>query len=428
MASFRKPVMWVAGVAALGGLVWFLFLREDEPESALAKYETTKVDRGQIVAKVTATGTLSALVTVQVGSQVSGRVQALFVDFNDPVTKGQVIAKVDPRMFESQIEQARANDIAARGNLERAQAQAAEAERQLARTESLAAQKLVSEADLDAARANAAVARATARATEGQVAQGRASLRQAELNLNYATIVSPIDGIVVSRAVDVGQTVAASFQAPVLFTLAEDLRKMQVNTSVAEADVGKLRAGMAASFLVDAYPGKRFKGAVRQIRNAPQNVQNVVTYDAVIDVENPDLELRPGMTANVTFTVAERENVLRVPNAALRFRAPADMLGAAGGKRGARRGAGGGEPASEPGSGPPTAPPERVEDDPTVRTVWVLRGEKPESTRVRAGLTDGLFTELLELTPGTPPSLAENDVLITNVNSNDKPKPRMRIF
>ena len=411
MTLTRKHIGWLVVAGTLGAAVWYFVGREPPPENGAARFETASVDRGRIVAKVTATGTLSALVTVQVGSQVSGRVQTLNVDFNDSVKKGQVIATVDPRIFEAQIDQARANDLAAHGNLQRARAQASEAERQLARVASLAAQKLVSEAELDAARAAAEVARATARATEGQVAQTAAAVRQAKLNLDYTTIVSPIDGIVVSRAVDVGQTVAASFQAPVLFTLAEDLRKMQVNTSVAEADVGKLQPGMPASFIVDAYPGKRFKGVVRQIRNAPQTVQNVVTYDAVIDVDNPELELRPGMTANVTLTVAEREGVLRLPNAALRFRAPANMLDENGGSK-----------------QPPTqAPPPAPDDEPGRRTVWLLKDDTPAQVRVRPGLTDGLFTELLE-EPSGAPSLREGDTLVTDVTSTGKPKPRMRFF
>jgi len=427
MAITRKHIGWLVALGVVAAALWFFFGRAPAPESEAARFETATVDRGRIVAKVTATGTLSALVTVQVGSQVSGRVQTLNVDFNDAVKKGQVIATVDPRVFEAQIDQARANDLAAHGNLARARAQASEAERQLVRVASLAAQKLVSEADLDAARAAAEVARATARATEGQVAQTAAAVRQAKLNLDYTTILSPIDGIVVSRAVDVGQTVAASFQAPVLFTLAEDLRKMQVNTSVAEADVGKLRPGMASSFIVDAYPGKRFKGVVRQIRNAPQTVQNVVTYDAVIDVDNPELELRPGMTANVTFTVAEREGVLRLPNAALRFRAPPEML--EGEQNGRRRGRGGAGGAAEAGGPQPAtqAPPPIADDEPGRRTVWLLKDDKPTQVRVRPGLTDGLFTELLEESGGAP-SLREGDTLVTDVTSTGKPKPRMRFF
>ncbi len=331
----------------------------------MTRYETARVDRGRIVAQVTATGTLSALVTVQVGSQVSGRIQQLFVDFNSPVKKGQLIAKIDPQLFQATLEQARANHIAARADLARAKVQAADAARQLARTRSLAERKLVAQADLDTAQATAEGAQAGVDAAAGKVEQARASLQQAQVNLAYTNIISPINGTVISRSVDVGQTVAASLQAPTLFVIAEDLAKMQVDTSVAEADIGKLRAGMDASFTVDAFPGRRFRGTVRQIRNAPQNVQNVVTYDAVVDVGNPDLELRPGMTANVSFVFADRADVLRVPNGALRFRPSAELqagrrggAGAAGGGAGAgAQGApdGGGRGAASPGQAPGAA-------------------------------------------------------------------------
>jgi HlyD family secretion protein len=325
----RSLARWALATALVaGGAGYWFFGRaprgdRDKPES---RFQTTTVEQGPITARVTATGTLSALVTVQIGSQVSGRLQEILVDFNSEVKKGQVLARLDPLLLNAALEQARANALAARGNLKKAQVQAEEAQRQFVRVESLAAKQFVSQSDLDAAKSAAEVARATADAAEGQVAQTRAGLRAAEVNLSYATIASPIDGIVVSRSVDVGQTVAASFQAPTLFVIAEDLRKMQVNTSVAEADVGKLVPGTTATFTVDAWPGERFKGTVRQIRNAPQTVQNVVTYDAVIDVPNPEIRLRPGMTANVTFVVAERASAVKIPNSALRFKPPPSLF------------------------------------------------------------------------------------------------------
>jgi HlyD family secretion protein len=401
-------VLVAAGLAALG--VRYA-RRTPEP-----RYETAQVDRGRIVAQVTATGTLSALVTVQVGSQVSGRIHTLFVDFNSAVKKGQLIAKIDPELFQAALEQARANHAAARGDLNRARVQAAEADRQLARTRTLAERRLVAQADLDTAQANSDSAHAAAEAAAGKVEQARAALQQAQVNLAYTNILSPIDGIVISRSVDVGQTVAASLQAPTLFVIAEDLSKMQVNTSVAEADIGKLRAGMDASFQVDAHPGKRFHGTVRQIRNAPQTVQNVVTYDAVVDVANPDLELRPGMTANVSFVFADRPDVLRVPNAALRFRPPAELAaasrrgeGAAGGSaRSPTEGApsGGGNRRGGEGAGAGGAPRE-----PDRRTVWVLRdgATTPEPVRIRTGVSDGSTTEVVE------GELREGDAAVTDV-------------
>ncbi len=351
------------------------------------KWETAPVDRGRITARVTATGTLSALVTVQVGSQVSGRVQQILVDYNSPVKKGQLIAKIDPQLFQAALEQARANHAAAQGNLTKAKVMSDEAQRQYKRTASLAENKLVSLADLDTADANAASARAQVAVSAGAVQQARAALHQAEVNMAYTKIISPTDGVVISRNVDVGQTVAASLQAPTLFVIAEDLRKMQVDTSVAEADVGKLRPGMEATFSVDAFPGERFVGKVRQIRNAAQTVQNVVTYDAVIDVDNADLKLRPGMTANVNFIYANREGVLRVPNAALRFRPSSDLM-----KTLNLPDEGQGE-ASGAGKRGRKDPGERLSD---ARTVWVLRNGVPQSEKIRVGTSDGTRTEVVE--------------------------------
>jgi HlyD family secretion protein len=237
-------------------------------------------------------------------------------------------------------------------------------------------------------------------AAKGAVEQAKASLYQAKVNLAYTDIVSPTNGVVISRSVDVGQTVAASLQAPTLFVIAEDLAKMQVDTSVAEADVGRIRDGMHVAFAVDAYPGETFEGVVRQVRNAPQTVQNVVTYDAVIDVDNSALKLRPGMTANVTFVYAQKDDALRVPNAALRFRPPPELAarvgqgGAAKGERGgAARGQGGGSgggawQGARAGTGRPEASDRR--------TVWVLRGGQPEPVRVRTGISDGSLTEVVE--------------------------------
>jgi len=347
-----------------------------------ATFETAEVDRGSVVAKVTATGTVSAIVTVQVGSQVSGRISALHADFNSNVTRGQVIARIDPQLFEAAVEQARASHVAAQGNLARSKAQALDAARQRARSRTLFDRKLIAQADDDTAEANADAADAQVKASEGAVEQARAALHQAEVNLAYTRIVSPTSGIVISRNVDVGQTVAASLQAPTLFTIAEDLAKMQVDTSVGEADVGRLRAGMPATFTVDAYPGEVFQGTVRQIRNAPTTVQNVVTYDAVVDVANPELKLKPGMTANVTFVHARRDDVLRVANAALRFRPPQGSAAF----QGRVADAPGGGPRHGAGSAPAQG----------VRTVWALRGGQPVPISIRPGVSDGSMTEVVE--------------------------------
>lgn len=389
-------------------------------------YETARVDRGRIAPKVTATGTLSATVTVQVGSQVSGRVASLNADFNSSVDAGQVIAKIDPQLFDAALDQARANHMAAQGNLARSVVQATDADRQYQRTKSLADRKLVAQADLDTSLAAAEAAKAQVDVSRGNLAQAKAALKQAEVNLAYTTIYSPISGTVISRNVDVGQTVAASLSAPTLFVIAEDLRKMQVDTAVAEADVGKLQPGMDAVFTVDAFVGERFRGKVRQIRNAATTVQNVVTYDGVIDVDNPELKLRPGMTANVTFTWAERDDVLRVPNAALRFKPPAEAWkklqkpaegGAAGatappadgaapsGQGGRRRVPGSSTGGAERG---PRSPPDE-------KVVWVLQNEQLEPRRIKVGLTDGTLTEVLS-------GLSESDLVVTEANDPSAPK------
>src|SRR6476646_3439942 len=349
----RKPLWIVLGLLVLvGGGIGIRQWRKHAAAAAAPRYETVAVDRGPIVAKVTATGTLSALVTVQVGTQVSGRIKQLMVDFNSPVKKGQVIAKSEPALFQAALESARANYLAAQGTVTKLEAQAENAKVQYDRAVALFERKAIAQADLDTAKATMRAADGDVTASRGNMEQAKASLHQAQVNLDYTTIVSPTTGVVISRSVDVGQTVAASLSAPTLFLIAEDLTKMQVDTSVAEADIGKLKADMDAAFTVDAYPSRTFKGKIRQIRNAPQTQQNVVTYDAVIDVANPGLELRPGMTANVTFIYAEADDALLVPNAALRYRPPPELARAAWGGGGAAGGPrGGGGPRA--GGGPP---------------------------------------------------------------------------
>jgi HlyD family secretion protein len=392
-------------LVAAGAGVWRWRASAGKPGPQL---ETAQIERGRIVAKVTATGTLSAIVTVQVGSQVSGRIQALFADFNSAVKKGQLIARIDPQLFQASVEQARANFVAAQANLAKSKAQALDARRQYARSKALAEQKLIAQADLDTSEANASVADAQVNASGGAVEQARAALHSAEVNLAYTSIVSPTNGVVISRNVDVGQTVAASLQAPTLFVIAEDLSKMQVDTSVAESDVGRLQPAMDVSFTVDAYPSEIFRGRVRQIRNAPQTVQNVVTYDAVIDVANQELKLRPGMTANVTFVYAEKDDVLRVPNAGLRFRPPADMLAS---------------PSPARGAAPRQGAPERGDRNdaasaagtPDQRTIWIVRAGVPVSVRIRTGISDGTLTEIAE------GAVQAGDQVVTDASGTSRP-------
>jgi len=390
-------------LALAGGTAYLVKRRSSKPK---VQWETTAVDRGRITARVTATGTLSALVTVQVGSQVSGSILKLYADFNSTVKKGQVVAKIDPRLFQATLENARANYAQAKATLDKDRVLAKFADRQFKRQGPLAKDKLIAISDLDTAESNAGSASAQVEADQANVKQALAVLHLAEVNLALTDIVSPTDGTVISRNVDVGQTVAASLQAPVLFVIAEDLRKMQVDTSVAEADVGKLRAGMQATFTVDAFPGEPFRGAVRQIRNAATTVQNVVTYDAVIDVDNSDLKLRPGMTANISFVFANKDDVLRVTNAALRFRPSPDLVSALKlemphGRRSGSDGASGGPPAGA--AGPARAGGLAKSDEPPDRrTVWVLRNDLPSPVRIKTGTSDGSKTEVVDgpLQPG----------------------------
>src|SRR5215470_3704882 len=400
----RRRWVWVSALVLLliAGVVTWRVLRRPPP----LQYQTAAVTRGPVVAKVTATGILSAVVTVQVGSQVSGRIATLHADYNSTVKKGELIAEIDPALFQANLEQAKANVLQAEGQLKQAQANVLAAQRTYDRDKPLRASNLIAQADMDTAETTLEAAKASVVAGQGNLAQARAQLTQSQVNLTYTKILSPIDGVVISRSVDVGQTVAASLAAPTIFTLAGDLKAMKVDTSVAEADVGKLAPGMEATFVVDAFPDDRFKGTIRQIRNAPQTQQNVVTYDAVIDVKNPDLKLRPGMTANVTVVYADREDVLRVPNAAIRFRPPPEMLAAlgkgsgggegglvGGGARAAPR-PGGASGRSGAGQGSPAAP--------GSRSIWVLRDGRPVPVQITVGVSDGTLTEVLSgpLQPG----------------------------
>ncbi|MCU0249537.1 MAG: efflux RND transporter periplasmic adaptor subunit [Vicinamibacterales bacterium] len=331
------------------------------------KISKLAVARGDVIESVGATGTLQAVKTVLVGSQVSGNIKALYADFNSIVKKGQVVAELDPSLLQTQIEQARANVIRSQADLDRLKVSLEDAKVKLKRSESLAARKLVAPQELETAQVAVRSAEAQIKSSEASLTQSKASLNQNEVNLQHTVIEAPIDGIVISRNVDVGQTVAASMNAPTLFIIAEDLTKMQVNANVDESDVGRIRAGQAVKFRVDAYPLEEFTGTVSQVRLQPIVTQNVVTYATVIDVPNPQLKLKPGMTANVTIEIARKNDVLRVPNAALRFRpnadtfaalnqaVPPEMQRAAGG---GRQGMGGGRPGEAGGAAAaPTAAP-----------------------------------------------------------------------
>jgi len=392
----RTALKWIAILAAATLAVFFVYRKISRArQPAPITYRTEKAQRRRIVGRITASGTLSALVTVQVGSQVSGRISVLNVNYNSPVKKGDVIAKLDPQLFQAAVEQANANFLAAKAGVTKAESDVVLAEAQAARARSLTAQSVGTQAELDTAEAGARNARAQVDIAKASLEQSRAQLNQARVNLSYTSIVSPIDGVVISRSVDVGQTVAASLQAPVLFTIAEDLRKMQVDTSVSEGDIERIEVAQRAFFTVDAFPGRRFRGEVSEIRNAAQTVQNVVTYDAVIKVNNEDLKLRPGMTANVTITYAEKNDALSVPSTALRFKPPASAdasasaaaSGAPPGRQwtGGERGNGGGGRRGQGRGG-----------DSDQRTIWVMRAGAPVAVSVKLGVSDGTYTEVTD--------------------------------
>lgn len=509
--SGKKIIVTVISLAVLGTASWYFWGKR---EASAEEYLTAKIERGDLRNSVFATGTLQAVTTVQVGSQVSGTIASLSADFNTKVRKGQIVAQLDPSILQAQVasqranlEQARASAadaqaklLAAKANVQNQQAGVSGASANLAalkaqlddaasllkRQQALAQAGLIAERDLESARttysaaearykqaaaqleqarsseqssATAGVAQAEAQVkqTQAQVKQSEASLKLAEVNLSHTTITSPIDGVVVSRTVDVGQTVAASLSAPTLFTIANDLTQMQVIANIDQADIGAINQDNRVTFTVDAYTGRRFEGTIKEIRLSPQNVQNVVTYNVVINVQNPDQKLLPGMTANLTFAVAERKAVVKVPNAALRF-SPKDMTpekireimrsqrggqgneqqapspeagqsaqtGQAGGgeARQGRRGQQGGQDqqgqqggqrqgqqaqqgqAGSEGGGRRGG--SGIPGEGQWRLVWVLGADnKPQPRRVKLGITDGTATEILE---GS--NLQEGDTII----------------
>ncbi len=375
-------IMLAMAVAAVGGSFYWSRARDPDGE---ARYRTQAVERGDITQLASANGTLNPVVLVNVGTQVSGTVKKWYADFNDRVKQGQVLLELDPAIYQAQVAQSAANLANARSQLKLAQANEARA-RELFKLEYISRQELdTSVQSLEAARA--------------QVALAQAQLAKDRTNLGYSVIRSPVSGVVVSREVDVGQTVAASFQTPTLFKIAQDLSKMQIDSSYAEADVGNLRVGQTATFRVDAFPNRVFEGTVRQIRLNPTTQQNVVTYDVVISVDNPDQVLMPGMTAYVSILVASRKNALLVPNAALRFR-PAD--------------------AEKPRDA-------RVRSGGAGGTVYVLDNGRPRAVRVALGITDNRLTEIVggELKAGDQ-VIVEDRQPPAKVNAN---APRgMRMF
>jgi HlyD family secretion protein len=372
----RRLVWLLAVLVVIGGLaVWRIQTRPPPP----ARYVTAQMSRGDVIETVQSTGQVKPTTEVQVGAQVSGRITQVHVDFNSQVKAGDVLAEIDPTLFGAQIDSNRAQLAAAAANVKRAESTIATAKQRVDRARKMVTDGIGSQADLDAAQGAYDVALADAAASRAQVAQINAQMKSSKTNLEYTRIFSPIDGIVVNRAIDPGQTVAASFQAPTLFVIAQDLRKMRVLADIDEADVGRLKEGMGADISVDAFPGETFKGSVSQVRYSPLNVSGVVTYAAVIAVDNPDVKLRPGMTATVTIRSAEAKSVTRVPNAALRFK-PSPPVDKDGKKQ-----------PQEPL--PPLAP--------QTGRVWIVTDETPGAEKaepriVGTGITDGIHTVITE--------------------------------
>ncbi len=429
-------------VVTLGGFLYYQFV---EQKGVNQKFRTVKVERGEITSTVTATGTINPVITVLVGSQISGTIKALYADFNSYVKEGEVIAQIDPAILESQVDQAKANVATEQANVANTQANLQNIQANLVKAEvavsdtkktvdrnlQLMRMSAIAQAALDTSQANydsaiaqreatkaqLNVARSQIESAKAQLERAKAALKMAETNLRYTTIRSPVNGIVISRNVDVGQTVAASLQAPTLFTIAKDLTQMQVHTNFSEADIGRIEKEQEATFTVDAYPERTFRGRVSEIRNAPTIVQNVVTYDVVIQVDNKDLKLKPGMTANVSVMIAHKEGVLRIPNAALRYRpefAKTTIREEVGKKdeRSQKR-----EASGERGTGGQkreNRQSEQGEERKSAR-VWILSSAgQPVGVSIFLGITDGTFSEVVS------GDLKEGAELIVEEASNKK--------
>jgi HlyD family secretion protein len=370
----RRSVIALGVALAIGaGLV----VRARNKPVAPAKYLTQPVTVADVAEKVTATGTVQPVLQVNVGAQANGRVTRVFVDFNSAVKKGDVLAEIDPTIYGTQVAQGEANLATQRAQLASARASQENARVALARTEKLFAQNLASKAELDTIRGQLNVTSAAVEAQSASIGAIEAQLRASRTNVTYTRIVSPVDGVVVSRSIDPGATVVASFQAPVLFVIAQDLRKMRVLADVAEADVGKLNEKMEADAVVDAFPGDVFRGVVKQVRFSPNNVQGVITYPAVVEIDNPDEKLRPGMTATITIRTREAKNVKRIPNAALRYR-PTPPQG----------------PDGKPIPQPPDPPLAKGEGRVHLLTS-PIPDEKTEPRVIKIGITDGVNTEIV---------------------------------
>ena len=376
----------VVALLVLGAAAFLLWHKNQQPAAA-ERYKTERLATGDITQTVSANGTLNPVVLVSVGTQVSGTVKKLYADFNDRVKQGQVLVELDDSLFQAQVKQSEANVSSAEASLALASANAV-------RTRDLFAQEYVSKQELDQAEQ-------AEQAAQAQLELSKAQLQKDRTNLSYTVIRSPVSGVVVDRQIDVGQTVAASFQTPTLFKIAQDLRQMQIDSSFAEADVGNIREGQTVRFSVDAFPARSFQGVVKQVRLNPTTQQNVVTYDVVVSVNNPEEILLPGMTAYVNITTAERHNVLLVPNAALRFK-PQESSDKQGGRR------------------------ERQEE--SRGTVYVLQGQQLKAVSVATGLTDNRFTEVLSGPLKAGDAVVVEDTQASGGDERSSSRFRMRLF
>lgn len=384
----KKKILLISGVAIaiLGALIIFVFSGSNK-----IQFKTMKVQKGDITQIVTATGNVNPVTTIIIGTRVSGTIVALYADYNSQVKKGQLIAQIDPTPFENELKQSEADLINSKAALFKADVTLKDAERTLKRKQELFKRDLIARSELDDAETAYNTAKAQYEIALAQVKKAEAGLNQAKTNLGYTRIVSPVNGVVIAKNVEVGQTVAASFQTPTLFTVAPDLTKMQIDTNVDEADISKIKAGMEANFTVDAYPDKKFKGIVSQIRLSPTVTQNVVTYNVVISVDNSHLLLKPGMTANVTFVAQSKRDVLKIPNAALRFKMPDSSFSKT-------------ESFSQ----------RRKPEESKQQGVWVMKNGKPVRVNIKTGISDGEWTELLE------GEIKEGDEIIVDIATKKK--------
>ena len=391
-----KRLIWILTltIAAIAGGTYYL---RAEAGDAPPQLTTAPVTREPIVVSVSATGTLSPVDTVEVGTQVSGTIATLGSDFNETVKRGQVVATLDPAVLSSQVQQAEASVIRLNADLERAQVQFEDSKVKLGRSEQLAARQLIAAQEVDTARSDTRVAEVSVKSAAAQLSQAQAALEQARLNLSHTIITSPVDGIVLSRNVEVGQTVSAGLQAPTLFVIARNLDTLELDARVDESDVGRVKVGQPVSFVVDAYPGRSFSGTVRQVRLQPTVAQNVVSYTTVIDVPNPERQLKPGMTATLDIEVARADDALRIPAAALRFKPSEALLTTLATTA----------PAASDARGKQT-------------TVWVLKGEQISPVEVKTGLSDIVNVAV------TAGELQEGDLVVTGMAAQRARRTRRR--